>query len=70
MTREIISVVQKSVLKKRENRKKDKRIPKNQIVDSDISIQRLFKRDKGICWICGGKCDFNSTSISKKGKRK
>ena len=57
----------KECSKKRENRKKDKRIPKNQIVDSDISIQRLFKRDKGICWICGEKCDFNSTSISKKG---
>lgn len=53
--------------RKAENRKKDKRIPREQIVDTDISLKRLFKRDNGICWICGEKCDFDSTSVSQKG---
>lgn len=49
------------------NIKRDKRIPKEQIVDADINVNRLFKRDKGKCWICGGKCDFNDIAISAKG---
>lgn len=57
----------KKCSKKRNNRRRDKRIPKAQIVDTDISLRKLFKRDNGICWICGEKCDFNSTSVSKKG---
>lgn len=51
------------------NLRRDKRIPKEQIVDTDISIRKLFKRDKGKCWICGGECDFNSVSISAKGNK-
>lgn len=27
--------------------------------DKDISLERLYKRDKGICHICGGKCDWS-----------
>lgn len=27
------------------------------IVDKDISLNRLFERDEGICYICGKKCD-------------
>lgn len=48
-------------------RKADKRIPKEQIRDRDISLKRLYKRDRGVCWICGGLCDFNSRAISKNG---
>lgn len=32
-------------------------------VDSDISLQKLFLRDNGICHICGGKCDWNDYKI-------
>lgn len=28
------------------------------------SIQKLYKRDKGICYICGGKCDFEDYIVS------
>lgn len=28
------------------------------MVDKDITVQGLFKRDKGICYICGCKCDW------------
>ena len=29
------------------------------LIDKDITVKVLYKRDKGICYICGGKCDFN-----------
>ena len=35
------------------NRRKDKRINKNNIVDRDITLATLYKRDKGYCYICG-----------------
>lgn len=31
----------------------------NAVVDSDIEIHELFRRDKGVCHICGGVCDWN-----------
>lgn len=46
--------------------KKDKRIPKAQRKDN-ISLKRLYKRDNGICYLCGEKCDWNSWNISKNG---
>lgn len=54
--------------KKAQNRKTDKRIPKVQRVDK-ITLKRLYKRDKGICYICGRKCDWNSWNVSDKGNK-
>ena len=48
------------------NRRADKRIPKAQRIDR-ISLKRLYKRDSGICYLCGGLCDWNSKNVSKKG---
>ena len=45
---------------------REKRIPKAQRVDK-ISLKRLYKRDKGICYLCGGVCDWNSRNVSKNG---
>ena len=49
--------------RKAENRrrwhKKDKRLKKDNIVDRDIDLKKLYARDHGICWICGNKCDFD-----------
>lgn len=56
----------KECRKKAENRKHDRRIPKNQKVDN-ITLGKLFKRDNGKCYICGCLCDYNSISISQKG---
>lgn len=39
--------------------RKDKRIQKDKRIDKGITAKRLYKRDGGICWICGGKCDLN-----------
>lgn len=28
-------------------------------VDTDITVEALYRRDNGVCWICGGQCDLN-----------
>ena len=38
---------------------KHKRIPKSQLVDKDITLEALYRRDSGVCYLCGGKCDWN-----------
>lgn len=48
-------------------RRKDRRISKEQMIDTDITLKRLFKRDRGVCWICGGVCDWKSQAISMTG---
>lgn len=41
------------------SQRKDKRITKNKLIDKGITAKRLYNRDGGVCWICGGKCDLN-----------
>lgn len=53
--------------RKASNRRKDKRIPKRQIIDTDITLQRLFRRDGGVCWICGERCDWDDMRTSENG---
>lgn len=43
---------------KQQRLRKDKRINDDNNIDKDISLETLYKRDRGICYICGGKCDF------------
>lgn len=31
------------------------------LVDNDITLQKLYKRDKGICYLCGDMCDWNDS---------
>lgn len=52
------------------NRHKDKRISKDKIIDKDITLKKLFKRDNGKCWICGGDCDWNDTFINDLGNKR
>ena len=42
----------------RGNRKHDKRIAKAKRIDN-ITVKELYKKDAGICWICGGKCNLD-----------
>lgn len=45
-------------------KKKDRRIRKIKEVQKDvIDIKRLYERDKGICHLCGGLCDWNDYII-------
>lgn len=35
----------------------------SQIIDVDITNKKLYERDNGICYLCGGKCDWNDFEI-------
>lgn len=39
--------------------RKQHRIPKKQIVDKDITLEALFRRDSGVCYLCGDVCNWN-----------
>lgn len=52
------------------NRRKDKRIAKDKAIDKDITLKKLFKRDGGKCWICGGDCDWHDTYIDDSGNKR
>lgn len=41
------------------SRRKDRRIAKDKRIDKDITVPKLYKRDGGVCWICGGTCAMN-----------
>lgn len=48
--------------------KKDRRLRKIRGVKvSYIDIKRLFARDRGVCWICGKRCDFKDYKTTDKG---
>ena len=42
----------------RANSRHDKRIAKDKRIDK-ITVNELYKKDAGICWICGGKCNLD-----------
>ncbi len=37
------------------------------LIDTDISLKALFKRDKGICYLCGKQADWDDCSTDKNG---
>ena len=48
--------------KRRHNKRKEiirRTRMKTQLVDCDISLLRLYKRDGGVCYMCGRTCDWN-----------
>lgn len=47
--------------KRNDNRKTDWRFEKfgTEVIDKNISVAKLYARDKGKCWICGQQCDIN-----------
>lgn len=49
------------------NRKHDKRLNRAKRIDKSISLKKLYKRDNGICWICGGRCDYGDYRRDKDG---
>ena len=49
------------------NRKMDQRIRKKYKSNTDITLKKLFNRDKGVCWLCGDKCDYEDYSRDEKG---
>ena len=47
--------------------KADRRIRPECLVDKNITLKRLYERDSGICYLCGGLCDWNDKHIEKNG---
>ena len=45
--------------RRQKNRRADKRLNSTNIVDTDITLEKLYKRDNGICYLCGDVCDWN-----------
>lgn len=43
--------------------RKDHRITGEKRIDKGITARSLFKRDKGICWICGCQCNLEDYTI-------
>ena len=60
---------EKCIHKKFDN--KDKRVRKLRALtkDRDISLEGLFRRDKGICYLCGGQCDWNDIETREDGTK-
>ena len=48
---------------------KDKRIKKMKavVVDKGITLERLYKKEKGVCYLCGKQCDYNDYIIDSNG---
>lgn len=50
--------------------RKDRRVRYRGItVDRDITLEELYRRDKGICHICGGECDWDDVRYNEDGVR-
>ena len=43
------------------------RLNESNIVDKDITLQKLFDKYEGICYLCGKECDFNDKVITEEG---
>lgn len=53
--------------KHRSNNKHDRRLKKYGQKDNGITLKALFKRDNGICYLCGKQCDWNDKTINNRG---
>lgn len=47
--------------------KREKRIKNNGEIDKDINLDKLYTRDKGICYICGSRCNYEDHKLTKEG---
>lgn len=45
------------------NIRRDHRIKKENVIDRNITLASLFRRDKGTCYICGMACDYNDFQV-------
>ena len=46
---------------------KDNRLTESNTIDNNITLPRLYKRDEGICYICGLKCSWEDKAIRDDG---
>lgn len=43
--------------------KRARNIKANGVIDKDISLVKLYERDKGICYLCGKRCDYKDFTV-------
>lgn len=53
----------KEYARRKRNIHNDTRINKNNLIDRDITLEKLYIRDNGICYLCGKPCDWNDYII-------
>lgn len=57
--------------RKRRNRlssiRSDKRINESNLIDADITLERLYEVDNGICYLCGTECNYDDITITDEG---
>jgi len=49
------------------NRRHDRRISNIAVKDLTITLEKLYERDSGVCYICGGLCDYNDYQKDRNG---
>lgn len=47
--------------------RREKRIKNNGKIDKDITLRRLYERDKGRCYLCGRQCDYSDHNVTSEG---
>ena len=50
-----------------DNHRKDTRISRARKKDMTITLRKLYLRDRGACWICGGTCDYKDCKRDSSG---
>lgn len=64
-------ICSKKCMRKRNNRIRklynSKRFNKVNIVDKDITLEKLYKRDSGLCYLCGTECEYDDKVVTKEG---
>lgn len=46
---------------------RNSRYNERNLIDKDITLTKLYERDKGVCHICNGICDYGDMTITKEG---
>ncbi len=61
----------KKCRKKRENKLRklysNERYNENNVVDKDITLEKVFDIDDGICYLCGEPCDYDDYELTEEG---
>lgn len=53
--------------KHRQNRKTDRRLKKYGQKENGITLAKLYRRDRGICYICGRSCNWDDKTTDERG---
>ena len=61
------AIINKKAREKRKELKREARIKNNGIIDKDITLEQLYIRDKGICYLCNDKCNYDDYKITNEG---